>query len=193
MDIEKIKKANTKSLGKQIEYYQEISSTHIYAKQIAGKNDNNGKLIIAEAQTAGIGTNGRAWYTGAGKNIAATIIVKPDCSIRALEGLTMKIAEGIKEAIYGLYKIELTIKKPNDLLSNGKKVCGILTEINTIGEKINYLIISFGINVNEDEFSKEITKKATSLKEIRNQTCSREDILIKILEAIEKESNEINA
>lgn len=64
MDIEKIKKAKTIILGKQIEYFQEITSTHLYAKEIAKKEEQNGKIILAEVQTGGIGTKGRKWYTG---------------------------------------------------------------------------------------------------------------------------------
>lgn len=126
MDIAKIKnKAKIK-----IEYYETIDSTHLYAKKIADSKEN--KIIIAEEQTGGIGTKGRSWYTGRGKNIALTIILHPNCKIEKLEGLTVEIATKIKEAIYELYKYKLEIKEPNDLMLNNKKICGILTEINTI-------------------------------------------------------------
>ena len=67
----------------------------------------------------------------------------------------------MKKTIEELYKIQLDIKEPNDLMLNHKKICGILTEINTIGEKINYLLISLGFNVNEDNFSQETEQIAT--------------------------------
>lgn len=70
-----------------------------------------------------------------GKNIALTIILHPNCKIEELNGLTTKIASKIKEAVYELYKYELKIKKPNDLMLNNKKICGILTEINTMRRK----------------------------------------------------------
>ena len=92
MNLESIKTANTKNIGKEIEYFREISSTHTYAKQIALQEKHSGKMIIAETQTNGIGTKGRAWYTGESKNIALTIILKPECKISSLEGLTVKIA-----------------------------------------------------------------------------------------------------
>ena len=187
MNLESIKIANTKYIGKEIEYFREISSTHTYAKQIALQEKHSGKVIIAETQTNGIGTKGRSWYTGESKNIALTIILKPKCEISRLKGLTVKIAECMQKAIQELYQCQLIIKEPNDLMLNGKKICGILTEINTISEKINYLLISFGFNVNEVVFSKETEEIATSLKKEYGKDFVREDIIKKFIENLEKE------
>lgn len=186
MDIQKIKEESVGKLGKNIEYYNQIESTHIYGKKIATDKKNDGKIILAEIQTSGIGTKGRSWYTGEGKNLAVTIILHPKCEIKKLEGLTIEIANKIKESIKNLYGYELNIKEPNDLILNNKKICGILTEINTIGEHINYLIISFGFNVNEEDFSEDTKNIATSLKREYGEEFSREDILIEILKNIEK-------
>ena len=89
MNIEKIQRANTKKIGKKVEYYKEIESTHLYAKIKAEKKENDGLLIFAENQTGGIGTKGRKWYTGEGKNIATTIILQPKCTISELSNLTI--------------------------------------------------------------------------------------------------------
>ncbi len=188
MNIEKIKKANTKIIGKKIEYFKEIESTHIFAKTVAKnkEKENKGKMLIAEKQTGGIGTKGRSWYTGEGKNIATTIILYPKCNLDKLNGLTLEIAKKIKTAIYELYGYKLEIKKPNDLIFNGKKLCGILTEIHTQGEKIEYLLISFGFNINEDYFNEETINIATSLKKETGKEYQREDVLIKIIEKLEE-------
>ena len=186
MNIDKIKNAKTKIIGKKIEYFKEIGSTHIYAKKIAEEKKEEGLMLLAEVQTGGIGTKGRSWYTGEGKNIAATIILYPKCKIDKLNNLTIEIAEKIIEAIYELYGYKLEIKKPNDLLFNGKKICGILTEVHTQGEKISYLLISFGFNVNEDTFSEETKNIATSLKKETGKEFNREDIICKIIEKLEE-------
>ena len=188
MDIEKIKKANTKIIGKKIEYFKEIESTHILAREIAKSEDkeNKTKMLITEKQTGGIGTKGKSWYTGEGKNIATNIILYPKCKIEKLKNLTIEIAEKIKTAIYELYGYKLEIKKPNDLMVNGKKICGILTEIHTRGDKIEYLLISFGFNVNEDNFNEETNNIATSLKKETGKEYVREEILIKIIEKLEE-------
>lgn len=186
MNIDKIKKTKTKKIGKQIEYYQEIDSTHTYAKTIATDIENDGKIIIAEKQTDGIGTQGRKWYTGAGKNIAMTIILHTKSKAKDLKSLTIKIAEAIKSAIKEKYGYSLEIKYPNDLVIKDKKICGILTEIHTRGEMIEYLLISFGFNVNEDEFSEKTKNIATSLKKEFNREFEREEVIIKIIEKLEE-------
>ncbi len=142
--------------------FDSIPSTHKYLKE---KNNEylSGSVIIANSQTDGIGTNGHVWYTG-NNNIAMSIIYKPNCRIESLDGLTTRIAEIIQKIIFSLYNIKLKIKVPNDLLIGGKKVAGILTEVSTIGEKINYLIISIGFNLEERNFPNEIKDIATSLR-----------------------------
>ena len=185
LDIQKIEQELCQK--NKIEYYKQIDSTHTYAKKIANKQENNGKIIIAETQTKGIGTKGRVWYTGEGKNIALTIIIKPKCQIEKLDGLTIKIAECISQAIYDLYKIKLQIKEPNDLILNNKKICGILTEVHTMAGKINYLLISFGFNVNEENFEEETKKTATSLKKEYKKDFNREEIIINIIKKLLQE------
>ena len=176
MNIEKLE-IETKQ---KINYYKEIKSTHLHAKEIQNKGD---VVLIAEEQTAGIGTKGRKWHTGENKNIAMTIIKHPKCKISELEGLTIKIAEDIKEVIKEMYGYELQIKIPNDLMLNNKKLCGILTEVHTQGDKIEYLLISIGFNVNETEFG-EFNDIATSLKKEYQKEFNREEIIINIINKI---------
>ena len=88
------------------------------------------KKKIEKKEEAGIPENG--------KKKAKTIILKPKCKITDLKNLTIEIANCMQKTIYDLFEIRLDIKEPNDLILNGKKISGILTEINTIGEKINY-------------------------------------------------------
>ena len=179
MEIEKIEMQT----NNKIRYYKKIESTHVYAKQIEAEGDS---ILIAEEQTGGIGTKGRSWHTGQNKNIAMTIIKHPKCNIKKIQGLTKKVAEVIIETIKELYGYQLEIKIPNDLMLNGKKISGILTEIHTRGEKIEYMLISIGFNVNEEEFSNEIKEIATSLKREYQKEFDREKIIIEIIKKINK-------
>ena len=115
-------------------------------------------------------------------------MINPKCKIKQLENLTFEIAESMQKAIWDLYNIKLEIKEPNDLMLNNKKIGGILTEINTIGEKVNYLLISIGFNVNEENFSKEVENIATSLKKEHKdkQDFSRKEIIVEFLERLEE-------
>ena len=146
-----------------------------------GKNRRYANLIIAEDQTKGRGMNGRVWLSAKEKNILMTMILYPQKNVKELEGITYKIAEMVRVAIKELYDIELTIKLPNDLLLHSKKVSGILTESSVRDEKVNYLIIGIGFNVNQIEFPSELENIATSLKkEYIGNDYRREDIIIKI-------------
>ena len=167
----------------KIKYYDELPSTHLYIKENQDKLEN-GTVIIANKQTEGIGTHGRSWYTGSGDNIAMSMLFKPECDLSSLNNITVDVAQSIKKTIRNLYNIGLNIKYPNDLLLNGKKICGILTEINTISGKINYLIISLGFNVNEICFDEETIKIATSLKKEYNKNFDRKEIILKIIQNI---------
>lgn len=167
-----------------IEEYEEIESTHKYLKENQQKYKEK-TVIIANRQTGGIGTKGRNWFTGSNKNIAMSILYKPMCEIKDLDGLTVKIAKILQEEMQNLYNVELTIKEPNDLMLNNKKICGILTETNIIGNKINYLIISIGFNINETDFPEELENIATSLKKETGKEFDKQEIIQKFIKALE--------
>ena len=186
INVDEIKKHIDTNKWNQIEYYKEIESTHKFAKELKIKNKTDRIIILTDTQTSGIGTKQKAWYCGIEKNIAMTIAIYPNCNIKKLKNITVEIAVKIKEAIKELYGYDLEIKKPNDLILNGKKICGILTETKINRENVKALYISFGFDVNENKFPKELEDIATSLKIEFNKEFSREDIIIKILKNLEE-------
>ena len=187
MNIERIKLANTKYLGKNVIYYEELESTQKLAKKLLKENKiKNGTIIITDNQTSGIGTKGRTWYSNKGTNITMTLIVFPNCKIEKIEGITTKIAQCISDSLKELYDIDLKIKYPNDLLLNGKKICGILTESATENQILTHLLIGIGFNVNEENFNDETKEIATSLKKEYKREFIREEIIINIIKKLEK-------
>ncbi len=192
MNIEYIEK-NT---DMKIEYHETITSTNERAKEIAEElleKNNTGieidfehtQVVIAEKQTKGKGTNGRVWLSDYKENILMTMIFYPKSSIMELQKITYSIAEMIKFGVQDLYDISLDIKLPNDLLLNSKKICGILTESSIQNDKVNYLLIGIGFNVNQCNFSNEIKDIATSLKkENKEKEFLREEIIVKIINNI---------
>ena len=185
MDIKKIKNANTKLLGKNIIYYDEIGSTQDEAKKLIKSGLENGTIFLANSQVKGRGTKERIWYSSKGNNITMTMVLFPKCNVNKIQNLTKIIAECMAEAISELYGYELKIKIPNDLLLNGKKICGILTESNTIGNKINYVIISIGFNVNEDKFPNELENIATSLYKETGKEFNKQKIIEDFIKTLE--------
>ena len=154
----------TEIIAKNIKYFEKTNSTQLVAKEMAEEKVENGTLVITNDQENGLGTHDRKWYSEAGKNIMFTLIIYPKCDIKHLNTITVDIARCIVVTIEKLYDFKLEIKHPNDLIYIGKKVGGILTQIVTNGEKIRYLLIGIGININQEQFEGEIKETATSLK-----------------------------
>lgn len=160
-----LKNLRTNFLGKNAIYYKQIDSTQNKIWELVeNENTPNGTLVMADIQTSGIGTHGRIWYTDEENNIAFSFLIKIDCNIKELEGITIKIAEIILDVFKNLYHIELQIKAPNDIVYNGKKLGGILTQTKVIKENVKYLVIGIGINTEKENFVDEIQDIATSIK-----------------------------
>lgn len=157
------KNLNTEFLGREFTYYKTIDSTQSEVWKIA-ENTANGTLIMSDFQTNGKGTHGRKWYTDEENNIAFSFLIKPNCDINKLDGLTLEIAETILEIFKEEYKINLQIKKPNDIIYNKKKIGGILTETKVISGIVKYLNIGIGINIQKENFSEDLIDIASSIK-----------------------------
>lgn len=155
---------NTKFIGRNNYYYEQIDSTQDEIWRLYEKNAPNGTLVMASVQTKGQGTKGRTWYTDEENNVAFSFLVKLDCNIKTLEGLTLEIAEIIVNIFKDIYNIEIFIKEPNDIVYKNKKIGGILTQTKVNGENVKALVIGIGINTSKTKFNKEIINIATSIK-----------------------------
>lgn len=155
---------NIKFLGKNYIYYKTIDSTQLEIWRRVEKNDiKNGTVIRADIQTKGKGTHGRIWHTDEENNIAFSFFIEANCNIKKLQGMTLEIAQTILEVFKTMYNIELSIKLPNDIIYNGKKIGGILTETKLIGEEVKYIVIGIGINTSKTKFEEDLKNIATSI------------------------------
>lgn len=133
---------HTKFLGREVIHYQEIDSTQLEAWRRIEKNEiNNGTIILADRQTNGKGTHGRRWYTDEENNIAFSFVIRADCEIEKWEGITIEIAETLVEVLRKCYSVSLSIKFPNDLVYQGKKIGGILTETKLQGKQVKDMVV----------------------------------------------------
>ena len=173
-------------IGSKVIVFNTIDSTQKEAKRRIKNNEQNGTIIWAKEQSSGCGTHGRKWYSGKETNIAFTVILYPNCDIKNLENITIVIANSIVKTIRELYGYELEIKKPNDLMLNGKKIGGILTEITTRGEVVETLLIGIGLNVNQKKMPEELQDIATSLAIEYNKKFKIEEIGKKIILNLKK-------
>lgn len=187
LSYEEIKEyLNTDFMGRNIHYFNSIDSTNSKAKEIA-LDEKEGTVLIAEEQTEGKGRMGRSWVSPKGKGIWMSIILKPNVEPMKVPKLTLVGAAAVYKALENM-GIKAQIKWPNDVLIDGKKICGILTEMSGELNMVNYVIMGIGINVNLDEgdFPEELKDKATSLKISTGKEISRKELTANILNEFEK-------
>ncbi len=153
----------TRWIGEEIYYFDVTDSTNTRVKQLAEQGSVHGTLVVADRQEAGKGRRGRNWASPPGVSIYMSILLKPGIKPQSASMLTLIAALSVTKAIKEFTGLLPQIKWPNDIVINGKKVCGILTEMDTEINHINYIVVGIGINVRNTEFPKEIAAMATSL------------------------------
>ena len=155
---------HTQWIGTRLVYFDETDSTNTRARKLAEEGAPHGTLVVADRQTAGKGRRGKSWVSPAGTGIWMSMVLRPSMSPMSASMLTLiaglAVVRGVKEST----GLEAMIKWPNDAVLNGKKICGILTEMSTEVECIRYVIPGIGINVNMDGFPEEIKATATSAR-----------------------------
>lgn len=154
----------TKLLGKgDIVYFKEIDSTNREAKDLADGGAPEGTLVLSEAQTRGRGRKKRIWFSPSKGGIYVSLILRPAISPVEAPKFTLLTAVAVAEALLSLTRLNIHIKWPNDILVNGKKIAGILTEMSTEMDAVNYIVVGLGLNVNTLKFPDEIQGIATSI------------------------------
>lgn len=143
----------TSFLGRNLQMYGKIDSTQdeIWRLVQSGKIEN-GTLIMADIQTKGKGTHGRTWHTDEGKDIAFSFYIETNCDVKNIEGITIEIAECLVQIFKEKYGISLGIKFPNDIVCEGKKIGGILTESKINKDKCKYIVVRDRNKYYENEF-----------------------------------------
>lgn len=177
---------NTKVLGQDIYYKEEIESTNDKAKALAREGAKEGLLVIADSQSQGKGRLGRNWESPARTGIWMSLVLRPQIVPQYASQLTLIAGLSMCEVIQEVTGLEARIKWPNDIVINGKKVCGILAEMSAEIEGINYIILGIGVNVNMKHFPKELPY-ASSLALEGKREYTRKAIVKKFLEKFESE------
>lgn len=178
----------TEILGRNIHYYDDIESTNNEAKRLAAEGCPEGTLVVTEAQNAGRGRLSRGWFSPWGKGIWLSAVLRPPFSPQDAPQCTLMAAVAINKAIREVAGIDCGIKWPNDILFQGRKLVGILTEMSAEMDAINYIVLGMGINVNisQSEFPEEISETATSIALAAGQKIDRLELLGSILMHLEK-------
>jgi len=187
VNYDEIKKIlHTKIVGSRVIYFNSLESTNKTAKEIAAVN-NEGTVVVAEQQTKGRGRLGREWISPNRKGLYFSVILKPDTDPTKVAKLTLLGAAAVNRGLLDM-GIQSQIKWPNDIVIKGKKVAGILTEMNCELGTINHIIIGIGINVNQsnEEIPYELRDSATSLLIESNRAINRKDLFAAVLNRLDE-------
>lgn len=179
---------SSKYLGRNLCCYKEVDSTNEELKRLynADKDIPNGTTAVTDNQTIGKGRRGRVWKTPVGVNIAMSFLLKPRFEPSKASMLTLLAALAVVKATREMTELDCQIKWPNDVVVNGKKYCGILTEMSVEPDFIHYVIVGIGINVNTESFPSELVNTATSIYLEKGERISRATLVALVLKYFEE-------
>jgi BirA family transcriptional regulator, biotin operon repressor / biotin---[acetyl-CoA-carboxylase] ligase len=182
---------STVVFGQRIVYKESCLSTQFIAHEEAQNGAPDGTVVISEEQTSGKGRMSRPWDSAAGKGIWMSVITRPALTPQQAPQMTLVAAVAVTRAIEEVGGVNPSIKWPNDILIDGKKVTGILTELQADPDRVKAIILGIGINVNQndEDFPEELKSIATSLKMVSGKTINRAKLIAKTLEFLEHYTN----
>ncbi|NUK31291.1 biotin--[acetyl-CoA-carboxylase] ligase [Parageobacillus sp. VR-IP] len=178
----------TKTFGHFVHFVEEVDSTQKIALRLAYDGAKEGTLVIAEQQTAGRGRMDRKWFSPKGTGIWMSLILRPPIPPQKAPQLTLLTAVAVCQAIQQVTGLVPDIKWPNDILLNGKKCVGILTELQADPDRVHSVIIGIGVNVNQtiEQFPEDIRTVATSLAMEKGERIKRAHLVQEILLQLER-------
>lgn len=176
-----------------IHHYFRIGSTNVAAMQAAAAGEPEGAVFLAEEQTAGRGRADHSWESTASVGIYGSVVLRPQMA--PVDALFLTLMAGIAagEAVKQTTGLDPDLRWPNDMLLNGRKFCGILTEMNAEPTRVRYVVIGIGINVNQASFSGELAPIATSLRMESGRESSRVALTVALLKSLDSEYRKLVA
>ena len=177
---------DTHDVGQVLHAFEVVGSTNDHAKGLAEEGATHGEVVIAEAQTSGRGRRGRAWVSPAHRNAYFSVILRPDLPPARAPELTLLASVAVCDALRQA-GVQAGIKWPNDLLAGGKKIAGILTELSAEPERVHWVVVGIGVNVNAgpEDFPPELRGEATSVAIERGEPAPRALFVAACLTALE--------
>lgn len=177
----------TRHAGRVFHYHKQTDSTNHLARKLAADGAPEGTVVVADTQSAGRGRFGRIWVSPAGENLYFSLILRPRVPSFRIPQLTLLAAAAIHRAIRDACpSLRSGIKWPNDILAGGRKLCGVLCEMQSDNDSAHFVVAGIGINVNQKDFSGELQEKATSLFLETGAPVCRPELLAGVLNRFEE-------
>jgi BirA family biotin operon repressor/biotin-[acetyl-CoA-carboxylase] ligase len=178
---------DTRRIGREVVYFEITDSTNAQARRLAEEGAPEGTVVIADQQTAGRGRLGRFWLSPPGVNLYLSIILRPSFPPRDATSMTFLSAVAVANAVVAVGPFTPQLKWPNDVLLDGRKVAGLLNEMNAETEQVHYLVLGVGVNLNmaATEFPSDLRTPATSLFAAGGVEVSRRDFTQTLLRQLD--------
>jgi BirA family biotin operon repressor/biotin-[acetyl-CoA-carboxylase] ligase len=173
--------------GRFIHHFQAIGSTNTEAMQAAAAGAPEGSVFLAESQSAGRGRGQHKWESAPSEGIHVSVVLRPP--LRTPDALALSLSAGlaVQAAFAQVGGLKADLRWPNDLLINGRKISGTLTEMSSEGDQVRHAVVGIGVNVNQEHFSGELAQTATSLRMITGARIDRRDLLVALLQSLDRE------
>jgi BirA family transcriptional regulator, biotin operon repressor / biotin---[acetyl-CoA-carboxylase] ligase len=177
-------------IGREIIVLERTGSTNDAILQVANSNPKTGLVVFAEQQTAGRGQRGNRWESAAGKGLWFSILLRPGIDLANSPRLVAWAAEAISGAIQAEFSLSPTIKLPNDVQIEGRKVAGVLVEMRAQQNAAHLAVVGIGVNVNQSDFPRKLQDKATSLAMALGRQVDRQKFAITLLHNLDRTYHE---
>lgn len=175
----------TRWLGRHYLFTTSLGSTNTEVISQACAGAPHGLVVVADSQREGRGRHGRSWASPPGVNLYMSLLLRPDWTVAEAPPVSLAVSVAVAKALACFLPRAPTVKWPNDLLWEGRKLCGVLSEMATEGGRIQHLVVGIGLNVNQWDFDPWIDRVATSMRRICGMTLSRSAVLVELLGQIE--------
>jgi len=171
----------------RIHHYFRVGSTNVVAMQVAASGEPEGAVLVAEQQTAGRGRGGHTWASAQSVGIYCSVVLRPALPPADVLLLSLVVGIAVAEAVEQTAGLHPDLRWPNDVLLDGRKFCGILTEMNAEPTRVRYVVVGIGINVNHASFSDDLEPIATSLRIASGREWSRVELTAALLKSLDSE------
>jgi BirA family transcriptional regulator, biotin operon repressor / biotin---[acetyl-CoA-carboxylase] ligase len=171
----------------RLHHFFRVGSTNAVGMAAAAEGEAEGAVFLAEEQTAGRGRGGHSWESQASVGVYTSILLRPPLAPADALLLSLLAGLAVSETIQSVTSLEPDLRWPNDVLLNGRKFCGILTELNAEVSRVRYAVAGIGINVNQEKFPADLQAIATSLRQETGREWSRVDVAAALLKSLDRE------
>lgn len=179
----------------RLRYYPVVGSTNVEALTLARAGTPHGTLVLADKQTTGHGRHGRVWYSPGGLGLWFSLVLRPRLPMNRVFWVTAAGALAVADAAGRASGVRAEIRWPNDVLSRGRKIAGLLAEVGGTADRVDFVVLGVGINVNQrlQDFPAGIAREASSLRLLGGRSVDRAELLGLFLAAFERHYDGLEA